>query len=756
MSSAPELLYAAHRIYARNAIGGNGEERPGFYKIVGILLAVASGIFIGISFVLKKIGLLKANEKYNEEAGEGYGYLKNGFWWGGMVLMILGEVCNLGAYAFTDAILVTTLGALSVVITAVLSAIFLKERLSMVGKVSCFLCLVGAVVIVLNAPQQSAVANIEQMKDFVVHPLFLTYAGIIIVGSVICAFWAGPKWGKKNMLVYLSICSWVGGLSVVATQGLGAAIVTQAEGKPQFNQWFLYIVLIFVIGTLLVEVVYLNVSFDLARCPLSRAAMLTPRKKALNLFNAAMVTPTYYVYFTSATIITSAILFRGFKGTGEEIASVVMGFLTICCGVVLLQLSKSAKDVPDTAVFSGNLDQIQTIAEQEQSETDPKADAIRGTAAIVRRFSSARMKMEAEELRRLHEEKRQDQLASVSEDGPVYEWDGLRRRKTVNFGSRSSRPRSATTGTPFSLPRTPEVHPPLGMSRFPTEDEENRPSSPGVLSSFAGTIRSRGRSILSSHPPDLSRSDAQQSPMHPVPLTEISVPAHKRTGPLDFEAHDYATEYTGASGLYEHRNASQRSGESGASSHLAPTPPPHSSARRQFSFHNPFRRNPSPSQAEEIPPPPRSAGHLARFGIGSRGHSSPHVKNATEEERLGLVHGDSKSMPALPRYDGHDDDDDDDDDHDGYIDEDKRRMMMLASSSPPQDSRYGRGITSPPRRESDEEGDWDEEVATYSQRRSRYNESAGGSSRGSPPPPQPPPHRTPPHRRGPGGQGSFM
>jgi hypothetical protein len=58
-----------------------------------------------------------------------------------------------------------------------------------------------------------------------------------------------------------------------------------------------------------------------------------------------------------------------------------MGFLTICSGVVLLQLSKSAKDVPDTAVFSGDLDQIHTIAEQEQPETEPKADAIRGPAA---------------------------------------------------------------------------------------------------------------------------------------------------------------------------------------------------------------------------------------------------------------------------------------------------------------------------------------------------------------------------------------
>jgi drug/metabolite transporter (DMT)-like permease len=260
MESAAHALGHAHQLYARadNPPAPN-DERPPAFKAIGIGLAVGSGAFIGVSFVLKKFGLLRANEKYNEVAGEGYGYLKNLYWWGGMILMIIGEILNFAAYAFTDAILVTPLGALSVVITAVLSAIFLKERLSMVGKVACFLCIVGSVVIVMNAPHSSSVKNIEQMQDFVIQPAFLTYAGVVIVGSVIVAFWLGPKYGNKNMLVYISICSWVGGLSVVATQGLGAAIIAQANGVPQFNQWFLYVLLVFVIGTLLTEIIFLNV-----------------------------------------------------------------------------------------------------------------------------------------------------------------------------------------------------------------------------------------------------------------------------------------------------------------------------------------------------------------------------------------------------------------------------------------------------------------------------------------------------------------
>lgn len=234
--------------------------RPPIYKIVGIILAVCSGLFIGVSFVVKKIGLLKANEKYHEEAGEGYGYLKNAWWWTGMTLMIVGEICNFVAYAFTDAILVTPLGALSVVVTTVLSAIFLKERLSFVGKVSCFICILGSVVIVLNAPEQAAVADIQEMQHYVISPGFLSYAGVITVGCICVVFFVAPKYGKKSMLVYLTICSLIGGLSVVATQGLGSAILAQINGKPQFNQWFLYVLLVFVIATLLTEIIYLNVS----------------------------------------------------------------------------------------------------------------------------------------------------------------------------------------------------------------------------------------------------------------------------------------------------------------------------------------------------------------------------------------------------------------------------------------------------------------------------------------------------------------
>lgn len=646
-------------------------------------------MFIGISFVLKKKGLLKANDKYDEVAGEGYGYLKNTFWWTGMTLMIIGEICNFVAYAFVDAILVTPLGALSVVITTILSAIFLKERLSMVGKVGCFLCIIGSVVIVMNAPAESSAANIQQMQHFVIAPGFLSFAGAIIVGCAFIALWAGPRYGKKTMLVYLSICSLIGGLSVVATQGLGAAIVAQIGGTRQFNQWFLYVLFVFVITTLVTEIIYLN--------------------KALNLFNAALVTPTYYVMFTSSTIVTSAILFRGFKGTVTSIVTVVLGFFVICAGVILLQLSKSAKDVPDTAVFAGDLDQLRTIAEQEQPESEPKADAIRGAAAIVRRFSTARQKWEMDEVRRLHQEKQQD-LEPVQE-GERIEWDGLRRRRTTYGTNPSIRSRGNTTPfPPFETVHTPVAHPPLGMSHFPSESDsdhdEERPNTAGLGSSFFGSIRTRAKSVIG---PSGSRTgNPPQSPMHPVPLTEISIPAYPAG--IDGNTAYYGHDITDAGQLYGEQEQKteyprdgrerhitivdddRRAGSRGSSINpsVGPTPPPHS-AKRQFSFQNVFRKGqPPPGSADE--PAPQSRGPIIRKGLGGRksSHGSS-TKGATEEERLGLVKGDTNTgrQPVIPDYD---DEEVDEEDENSWMGDDKVNM----SSSPDHES--PRRDLTPPRR----------------------------------------------------------
>lgn len=62
-----------------------GSNHPPSYKIIGIVLAVVSGAFIGSSFVFKKKGLLSMQNKPGFVAGEGHAYLKSPMWWTGMI-----------------------------------------------------------------------------------------------------------------------------------------------------------------------------------------------------------------------------------------------------------------------------------------------------------------------------------------------------------------------------------------------------------------------------------------------------------------------------------------------------------------------------------------------------------------------------------------------------------------------------------------------------------------------------------------------
>lgn len=511
------------------------------------------------------------------------------------------------------------MGALSVVICAILSGIFLKERLSFVGKVGCFNCIVGSVIIALSAPEQSSVASIQDMKKWVIAPGFLSFAGVIVVSCTIIALYFGPKYGKRSMMVYLTVCSLIGGLSVVATQGLGAAVVAQASGSHggQFKEWFLYVLLVFVVITLLTEIIYLNVS---AASNAFVMTLLIAFQKALNLFNAALVTPTYYVFFTSSTIVTSAVLFQGFKGTAIQIITVIMGFLQICSGVVLLQLSKSAKDVPDAAVFKGDLDQVRTVAEQEEPEYEPRADAIRGGSAILRSLSTARSHKELQEAKRIKEEHMQ-----VIGEGEMVEFDGIRRRKTVID------PNRPPTRTGTVVTRT--VHPPLGMTHFPEEepDDDNSSFHPG----FFQRLRSRGKSNASR----ASSSGVGMTPLPPIPTDG----AADYVEPLsDKDSYKHAIYQDTSYKPYETHIQFAELPPVHQEDNLYPPKPPQHIAKRQFSFQNVFHRNRGDSEAS-------ASGSRRPVSRNSRKSSRDGAKAApgTEEERLGLVKGDSSHLMRI-------------------------------------------------------------------------------------------------------------
>lgn len=367
--------------------------------------------------------------------------------------------------------------------------------------------------------------------------------------------------------------------------------------------------------------------------------------------------------------------------------------MEICAGVVLLQLSKSSKDVPDSAVFSGDLDQVRTVAEQQEPESEPKADAIRGTAAIIRRISISRQKMEAEEARRIQEDRLRDQMEPIGENEHI-EWDGLRRRKTV------------LDGPTQPLQRRKTLHPPLGMAYFPDDDEPQLPRSDRnddeeqqrFDGGFMNSLRRHAQnSLLPGRKQSQSfRSLDSQGPMHPMPLDEITVSPFKGVGhsPHPPQA-DGSSEMSPVYGLppglqdtsYDAARRLAPPSHYQSQGTLAPTPPPHS-AKRQFSFQNVFHRRRSDARPESS----ESTQPASRSGTGSRpGTRGLTTKTATEEERLGLVTGDSTHSPP-PEYDDED-----------WPSDTQRKSALLASEA---------RAMSPPPIDEEEESECDEQPAS--------------------------------------------
>lgn len=66
----------------------------------------------------------------------------------------------------------------------VLSHFFLNERLTTFGWLGSALCILGAVVIALNGPQEQTASTIKAFQKLFLSPGFLVWAGLVIATSL--------------------------------------------------------------------------------------------------------------------------------------------------------------------------------------------------------------------------------------------------------------------------------------------------------------------------------------------------------------------------------------------------------------------------------------------------------------------------------------------------------------------------------------------------------------------------------------------
>ncbi|XP_017975243.1 PREDICTED: probable magnesium transporter NIPA2 isoform X2 [Theobroma cacao] len=279
-------------------------------NVRGLVMAVSSSIFIGSSFIIKKKGLKKAGATGTRAGQGGHSYLYEPWWWAGMIT-----------------ILVTPLGALSIIFSAVLAHFILEERLHIFGVLGCALCVVGSTTIVLHAPQERNIESVKEVWQLATEPGFLAYTLLILILVAVLIFRYVPRYGQTHLIVYVGICSLMGSLTVMGVKAVGIALKLSFSGMNQFKYYETWVFTFVVTFCCLLQVNYLN--------------------KALDTFNTAVISPVYYVMFTTFTIIASMIMFKEWDSqAAADIATELCGFVTILAGTFLLHKTKDMGKSP--------------------------------------------------------------------------------------------------------------------------------------------------------------------------------------------------------------------------------------------------------------------------------------------------------------------------------------------------------------------------------------------------------------------------
>ena len=154
---------------------------------------------------------------------------------------------------------------------------------------------------------------------------FVVFSIGVISATFVLIFYYAPRYGRANVVVYIAICSLLGSFTVIGCKAIGVAIKETSEGEH--NAFTFGLTWFFII--------------ELAVCV---AIQMNYLNRALDTFSMTVVTPIFYVFFTSSVIIGSAILFQEWTVmSGVDMVGTLCGFLVIVSGIYLLNAFKDLR-----------------------------------------------------------------------------------------------------------------------------------------------------------------------------------------------------------------------------------------------------------------------------------------------------------------------------------------------------------------------------------------------------------------------------
>nr|XP_031546994.1 LOW QUALITY PROTEIN: NIPA-like protein 2 [Vicugna pacos] len=303
--------------------------------LFGVLLAILGNLVISISLNIQKYSHLRlAHQEHPQPC------FKSVLWWGGVVLMAVGETGNFAAYGFAPITLIAPLGCMSVTGSAIISVMFLKENLrasDLLGMAPAFAgtCLLVNVFALCNVTQDIP-AGTAWYYTVVYCMQFICFVILEILIFCILLYFHKRK-GMKHIVILLTLVALLASLTVISVKAVSGMITFSVTDKTQLTYPIFYIMFIIMIASCVFQVKFVN-KLSFVHKTTSIVNILTLK---LILSSVPIIGIIFYQEFLGAAFLTVFIYLFG----------CFLSFL----GVFLVTRNREKEHLPQSYIDFGNV-----------------------------------------------------------------------------------------------------------------------------------------------------------------------------------------------------------------------------------------------------------------------------------------------------------------------------------------------------------------------------------------------------------------
>ncbi|XP_069778636.1 NIPA-like protein 2 isoform X3 [Narcine bancroftii] len=340
MASSAITLRPFTNVTQQHVDGGTASPSAGLHLhqmyLMGTILAITGNILISISLNIQEKNIEPDEEKkYGQELMDNIRnneekythvrllyrasltpYYKSKLWWCGIFLMGLGELGNFAAYGFAPATLVAPLGCVSVIASAAISVVFLKEKLRSSYILGGSLAVLGTYLLVTFAIYGQQEITATKIQNYIVSWEFLLYMTLEFLLFCVLLY-LNKRRGLNHIVILLLMSSLLASLTVISVKAVAGMVTTSIEGHLQLQYPIFYLMVVVMVVSCAFQVQFLN--------------------QAMRLYKATEVVPINFVFFTTSAIIAGVIFYQEFYGAALlNVFMFLLGCMLSFLGVFLI------------------------------------------------------------------------------------------------------------------------------------------------------------------------------------------------------------------------------------------------------------------------------------------------------------------------------------------------------------------------------------------------------------------------------------